>query len=142
MDYTIKNIIEDSKVIAVIGCSKKPGRASCRVASYLQEHGYRIIPVHPDYEEVLGEQTYPTVYDIPEDIQIDIVDIFRRSDQTAKMIDQVIKRKELTGQEPVVWTQIGVSSEEAKEKAEKAGLRYVENKCLMVEHRQLENTMT
>lgn len=139
MEENVKDIIEKAKNIAVIGCSKKPGRASCRVAGYLQRQGYRIIPVHPQYDEVLGEKTYPTVYDIPEDIQVDIVDIFRRSDHTAAMVDQVIRRKEQTGQEPVVWTQLNVSSDEARQKAKNAGLVYIENKCLMVEHQKLHS---
>ena len=137
MEENIKDVIESAKNIAVIGCSRKPGRASCRVAGYLQGQGYKIIPVHPNYDEVLGEKTYPTVYDIPEDIKVDIVDIFRRSDHTAAMVDQVIRRKKETGQEPVVWTQLNVSSDEAREKAKDAGLAYVENKCLMVEHQKL-----
>jgi len=137
MEPSIQEVLENARVIAIIGCSKKSHRTSNSIAHYLQDQGYTIIPVHPDYDTVCGEETYPTVYDIPEEIQIDIVDIFRNSKYTAEMVDTVIRRKELTGQNPVVWTQLGVSSDEAKKKAEEAGLRYVENKCIMVEHRNL-----
>lgn len=140
MKRSIEEILEQSTNIAVIGCSKKEGRPSCRIARYMQKKGYRILPVHPDYDEVLGEKVYDTVYDIPENIEVHIVDIFRRSEFTADMVDQVIKRKELTGQEPVVWTQLTVSSDEAKKKAEDAGLTYVENKCLYIEHNRMLNS--
>lgn len=137
MDKNVIEIINNAKVIAIIGCSNNPYRTSYHIASYLKEAGFTIIPVHPDYEEVLEEKTYKTVYDIPGDIQIDIVDIFRNSDYTADMVDDIIKRVEMTGRKPLVWTQLGVSSEEAKQKAREAGLKYVEERCLMVEHRKL-----
>lgn len=137
MEKSIADIINDAKVIAVVGCSKNQMRTSYQIALFLKEKGYTIIPVHPDYDEVLGEKVYPTVYDIPEDVEVDIVDIFRNSDYTAEMVDDVITRVEQTGRKPVVWTQLGVSSDEAKAKAEEAGLPYVEEKCLMVEYQRL-----
>lgn len=133
----LKEKLSQAKTIAVIGCSAKTWRTSHQIASYLQEQGYRIIPVHPDYEEVLGEKAYPAVYDIPADTQVDIVDIFRDSDHTLQMVEDVCRRVEETGQRPLVWTQLDVSSPEAKARAEKEGLDYVENRCLMVEHRRL-----
>lgn len=135
MENNIKDILSNARNIAIIGCSKKEHRTSNQIAHYLQEQGYTIFPVHPDYGEVCGEAAYKTVYDIPGDITIDIVDIFRNSDYTAEMVDDIIKRKEMTGRSPVVWTQLGVSSPEAKKKAEEVGLPYVEEKCIMVEHR-------
>ncbi|MDZ7714986.1 MAG: CoA-binding protein [Balneolaceae bacterium] len=133
----MKKLLESAKTIAVVGCSNNKMRTSYHIAKYIQEQGYRVIPVHPEYDEVLGEKVYPTVYDIPDDINIDIVDIFRNPEFTANMVDDIIKRVEQTGRKPVVWTQLGVSSEEAKKKAENAGLKYVEEKCLMVEHQRL-----
>ncbi len=133
----IDQILENAKNIAVIGCSKKEFRTSHQIAAYLQESGYKIIPVHPDYEEILGEKVYTTLMVIPEEIEIDVVDIFRNKAYTAEMVDQVIERKEMTGQSPVVWTQLDVSSPEAREKAEGAELGYVENKCMMVEHKRI-----
>ncbi|MDX1671457.1 MAG: CoA-binding protein [Balneolaceae bacterium] len=137
MNQSIKELLEQSKNIAIIGCSGKPERTSCKIARYLQDQGYNIIPIHPDYEEIHGEKVYPTVYDVPEEIEIDIVDIFRNSKYTADMVDDIIKRVEITGRKPVVWTQLGVSSKEAKKKAEQAGLPYIENRCIMVDHREM-----
>lgn len=133
----LKRLLTDARTIAVVGCSRKSWRTSHQVASYMQEHGYRIIPVHPDYEEVLGEKVYPAVYDIPDDITLDIVDIFRDSRHTLQMVKDICRRVKQTGKNPVVWTQLGVSSREARERAEEEGLSYVENRCLMVEHRRL-----
>ncbi|MGK7368655.1 MAG: CoA-binding protein, partial [Candidatus Halalkalibacterium sp. M3_1C_030] len=87
--------------------------------------------------EVLGEKAYDSILDIPEDVEIDIVDIFRDSEHTGEMVDEIIEWTNKTGQQPVIWTQLGVSSDEAKQKAEKSGLPYVEEKCLMVEHKRL-----
>lgn len=137
MEKSIKEILEGTEVIAIIGCSSKSNRTSNQIGQYLKNQGYTIIPVHPDYDTVCGEQAYPTVYDIPEDIEIDVVDIFRNPKYTADMVDDIIERVERTGQKPVVWTQLGVSSDEAKEKAQRAGLRYIENRCMMVDHRNL-----
>ncbi len=137
MESNIADIIRNAKNIAVIGCSKNKYRTSCQIASYLQGVGYTILPIHPDYDEVLGEKTYASIKDVPGDIQVDIVDIFRNSKYTADMVDEIVEWSEATGQKPLVWTQLGVSSEEAKQKAEEAGLQYVEEKCLMVEHKRL-----
>lgn len=137
METNIAGRIREAKVIAVIGCSKSKYRTSYHIASYLQQAGYTIIPIHPDYEEVLGEKTYASIVDIPGDIKVDIVDIFRNSKYTADMIDEILEWMEATGQKPLVWTQLGVSSQEAKQKAEDAGLMYVEEQCLMVEHKRL-----
>jgi predicted CoA-binding protein len=138
MNNDIGEKIRKAKVIAVIGCSKNKYRTSCQIASYLQDAGYKIIPIHPDYEEVLGEKTYASIIDVPEEIQVDIVDIFRNSKYTAAMVNEIVEWSKATGQKPLVWTQLGVSSDEAKKKAREAGLDYVEEKCLMVEHKRLE----
>lgn len=139
MKRSIEEILKNAKTIAIIGCSTDPYRTSHHIAKYLQNYGYRIIPVNPEYEEVLGEKCYPTLRDIPEDVSIDVVDIFRNSRYTAEMIDTVIDRVKLTGHKPVVWTQLGVSSQEAKEKAANAGLQYIEERCIMVEHRSVSS---
>lgn len=131
------DLLKDAKTIAVVGCSNNKMRTSYHIAKYIQGQGYKIIPVHPEYDKILGEKVYPTVYDIPENIKIDIVDIFRNPEYTANMVDDIIKRVEQTGQKPVVWTQLGVSSEDAKRKTESVGLEYIEEKCLMVEHQRL-----
>lgn len=137
MEFNIADAIRDAEVIAVIGCSVNKYRTSYQIASYLQEAGYTIIPIHPDYEEVLGEKAYASILDIPEEVHIDIVDIFRNPEYTADMVDEVVEWSNRSGQKPLIWTQLGVSSEEAHDKAAAAGLNYVEEKCLMVEHKRL-----
>lgn len=137
MELNLHDILKETKTVAIIGCSNNEYRTSYHIASYLQEQGFTIIPIHPDYKEVLGEQAYDSILEIPEDVEIDIVDIFRNSEHTAEMVDEIIEWSNKTGQHPVVWTQLGVSSKEAKEKAEEAGFPYVEEKCMMVEHKRL-----
>lgn len=131
----LKSILESAKTIAVVGCSAREVRTSHKIARYLQDAGYRMIPVNPNYEEVHGEQCYPDVQSVPE--AIDIVDIFRAPQYTAEMVRDVLERIEETGERPVIWTQIGVSSPEAEKLAHEAGLPYVKNRCLMVEHGRL-----
>ncbi len=137
MEPNIHDILKEAKTVAIIGCSKNKYRTSYHIASYLQEQGFTIIPIHPDYDEVLGEQAYDSILEIPGDVAIDIVDIFRDSTHTAEMVEEIIEWSSKTGQQPVIWTQLGVSSKEAREKADKGGLPYVEEKCLMVEHKRV-----
>ncbi|KKM10268.1 CoA-binding protein [Clostridiales bacterium PH28_bin88] len=123
MDFTqVKNI-------AVVGISDNPERDSHRVARYLQEEGYRVIPVNPNLQEVLGETCYPDLLSIPEGIPVDVVDIFRRSDQVEPIVEQAIKRGA-----KVVWMQLRVINEEAAARAREAGLEVIMNRCIMVEH--------
>lgn len=137
MAYAKKELLKNAKNVAVVGCSGQTHRTSHQIAQYLQDNGYRIIPVNPEYDEILGETVYDSMQDIPEDIHVDIADIFRNNQYTAEMVDQVIERSESTGSKIAVWTQLGVSSNEAKQKADEAGLPYIENECMMVEHRKL-----
>lgn len=130
-------ILKDAETIAVVGCSPRATRTSHRIARYLQDAGYRVIPVNPHRDELLGTTCYPDVQSIPDDVKIDVANIFRRPEHTADMVRDVIARSEKTGQQPVVWTQIGVSSMEAEELAQQAGLPYVRNRCIMVEHSRL-----
>ncbi len=130
----LADLLDTTETIAVVGCSARSSRTSHQIARYLQNAGYRVIPVNPNYDEVCGEQAYPDLTSIPHDITIDVVDIFRASEHTADMVRGAIERAEQTGRTPVIWTQLGVSSEEAKQLAEDAGLPYVENKCMKVEH--------
>ncbi len=123
--------------MAIIGCSTDKYRTSYHIANYLKENGLQIIPVNPNYEEVLGAKCYAKMTDIPEDISIDIVDIFRDSQYTASMVRDIIDWSEKTGQKPLIWTQLTVSSEEAKSLAKDAGFDYVEDECLMVQHQRM-----
>ena len=135
----IREILRKAKTIAVVGLSKKPEKDSCRVSAYLQQHGYRIIPVNPFVDEVLGEKSYKSLLDIPVEIQktIDIVDIFRKPENIPPVVEQVIALKAMFGRVFVVWLQLGIVNEHAAEAARKVGLVVVMNKCLMVEHQHL-----
>lgn len=137
MKPDIKEILENAGTVAVIGCSANKYRTSYHIANYLKENGIRIIPVNPNYEEVLGSRCYAKMMDVPADVDIDIIDIFRDSRYTAEMVGDIIVWSKETGQKPVIWTQLSVSSDEAKSMAEGHEFPYVENKCMMVQHDQL-----
>jgi predicted CoA-binding protein len=127
MENEIKEILTSYKTIAVVGISNKPGRDSYIVAEYLLNQGYKIFPVNPNIDTVLGLKAYPDLISIPEDIEI--VDIFRRPEFVDEIVDQAIEKRA-----KVVWMQLGVINESAAEKARKAGLKVVMNKCIKVEH--------
>lgn len=95
-----------------------------------------MIPINPNETEVLGELCYDTIFDVPGDLAIDMIDIFRNKQYTEEMVQQIIEWSKESGQKPVIWTQLDVSTPEAKQLAEDAGFEYVENRCLMVEHRK------
>lgn len=123
---TIKKILE-LKTIAVVGLSPKPGRPSNNVATYLQSVGYKIIPVNPGHVEILGEKCYPDLKSIPNPVEI--VEVFRRSDQVEPIIDQAI-----TIGAQAVWLQDGVVNQAAAQKAEDAGLLVVMDDCMFRQH--------
>ena len=135
----IKEILEKYRVIAVVGLSKEPGKDSHKVSAYLKQHGYRIIPVNPFAEEVLGEKSYPSLLEIPSEIQktIEVVDIFRPTEDVLPIVEQVIKLRALYGKPLVIWMQLGIVNEQAAEAAKRAGLIVVMDRCLMVEHYRL-----
>jgi len=133
----LRTVLDDADTIAVVGCSATPTRTSHKIARYLQERGYRIVPVNPNHDEVLGETCYADLPSVPADVEIDIVDIFRAPKHTADMVRTAIERMEGTGRRPVIWTQLGVSSPEAKTLAEDAGLPYVRNRCVKIEYDRL-----
>ena len=123
----IKTILSDSRTIAVVGLSSNPLRPSYDVSQYMQRHGYRIIPVTPNDSEVLSEKAYPTLFVVPE--KIDLVNIFRRTDQAGAHVDEAIK----IGAK-AVWMQEGVIDEAAAKRAVDAGLLVVMDRCLLKEH--------
>ena len=133
----LKTILADAETIAVVGCSSDPSRTSHAIARYLQSTGYRIIPINPHFAECLGEHAYPDLQSLPDDIDIDIVNIFRNARYTANMVRMVVDYAETTDTKPAIWTQLGVSSPEAEALAKEADLPYVKNRCIMVEHRRL-----
>ena len=135
----IREILTKYKTIAVVGLSKEPEKDSHRVSAYMKQHGYRIIPINPFADEVLGEKSYKSLLDIPVQIQktIEIVDVFRPANDVPPIVDQVIQLKALYGRPFVVWMQIGIVNEQAAEAARKAGLIVIMDKCIMVEHERL-----
>ncbi len=134
-----KKILNDYNVIAVVGLSKEPEKPSFQVAFYLKSHGYKIIPVNPTVDKVLGEKSYKSLLDMPIAVQktIEVVDIFRRSEDVPPIVEQAIKLKQAHGKLAVIWMQSGIVNEEAAKVAEKAGLLVVMDKCIMRRHRSL-----
>ena len=124
----VADLLRRSKTIAVVGLSSNPLRPSHGVSAYMQAHGYRIIPVNPNIEECLGEKAYRSLLDVSE--KIDIVDIFRRSEFVEEVVDQAIQLKI-----PAVWMQEEVVHERAAQKARKAGIFVIMDRCILKEHR-------
>jgi predicted CoA-binding protein len=134
----IMEILTKCKTIAVVGLSKDPDKDSYRVSAYLKKHGFRIIPVNPFADGILGEKSYKSLLDIPAEIQktIEIVDIFRPAKDVPPIVEQAVKLKEAHGKPSVVWMQLGIVNEQAAETAKKAGLKVIMDKCMMVEHKR------
>ena len=126
-------ILKRAKTIVVVGLSPKEHRASHQVAKYMQQKGYKIIPVYPREEEILGERVYRSLDEI--DFEVDIVDIFRKGEDTPPIVEKAVKLPGIK----CVFLQEGVTNEKSKEIAENAGVFYVEDKCLMVEHKRCES---
>ena len=126
----IKKILQDTKTIAVVGCSPKPDKASHIVAKYLKNAGYTIIPIYPKEDEILGEKVYRSLEEIPSDIKIDMVDIFRKAEVIGHVVDAAMRR----GDVKYIWTQLGLVNNEAAQKASDAGLKVVQNHCTKIEH--------
>jgi predicted CoA-binding protein len=123
----ISDLLKHALVIAVVGLSNSPLRPSHGVSAYMQSHGYRIIPVNPNIDEALGEKSYRSLLDVPD--TVDIVNIFRRPQFVEEVIDQAIQRKV-----PAIWMQEEVINERAAEKARKAGIFVVMDRCILKEH--------
>jgi uncharacterized protein len=124
----ISDLLKRARIIAVVGLSNSPLRPSHGVSAYMQTHGYRIIPVNPNIDEALGEKAYPSLLDVPD--PVGIVNIFRRPEFVEEVVDQAIKRKV-----PAIWMQEEVINERAAEKARKAGILVVMDRCILKEHR-------
>jgi len=131
-DEEIEDVLRSCKTIAVVGISPKEDRPSYTVASYLKSKGYRIIPVRPDGDEILGQKVYRNLAEIPGGIEIDVVDIFRKSEDVLPVVEEAIQRGA-----KVVWMQEGVVNHEACAKAEKAGLKVIMDRCMKKEHQRL-----
>ena len=128
-ERTAREVLATWRTFAVVGCSADPGRPSHRVARFLQTRGYRVIPVNPGLEEVLGERCHPSLGAIPASAGVEVVDIFRRSEHAGRHVDEAIE----IGAK-AVWMQLGVVDEAAAERARAAGLAVVMNRCPAIDH--------
>lgn len=126
----ITKLLERARTIAVVGCSPKPDRDSHKVAAYLQTVGYRVIPVNPVADEILGEKVYPDLASIPPEIEIDIVDVFRRPEHIPAVVDAVLDRGA-----GALWLQLGCAHPTSEGRAAEAGLNVVSDRCIKIEHR-------
>jgi predicted CoA-binding protein len=131
-DDEMKQMLSHYKTVAVVGISPKEDRPSYVVASYLKSKGYRIIPVRPDGEEILGEKVFHSFMEIPEEIEIDVVDIFRKSKDVPPVVKEAIRRRA-----KMIWMQEEVIHPEAGAEAEKAGLKVVMDRCIKKERQRL-----
>jgi len=123
----------------VVGLSRDPDKDSHRVSVYLKKHGFRIVPVNPFADEVLGEKSYKSLLDIPLEIQkiIDVIDVFRPAEDVSQIVEQAIKLKTMHEKLFAVWMQLGIVNEQAAETAKKAGFTVVMDRCMMVEHMRI-----
>ena len=127
---TAEDILSEGRTIAVVGLSPRPERDSHLVAKYLKEQGYRIIPVNPMVDEVLGEKSYPDLKAIPE--RVDVVDVFRKAEDVLPIVDQAIDIGA-----SAVWMQLGIVNEAAATRAREAGLGVVMDQCMLIEHKRM-----
>ncbi|GGN18796.1 CoA-binding protein [Halarchaeum nitratireducens] len=131
-DDEVLSRVLDYETIAVVGCSGTPGKAAHDVPKYLQRHGYRIVPVNPTTDEVLGERAYDTLADV--EAEVDVVNVFRPSEEVAGIVDEAIERDDVTA----IWTQLGIRDDDAAGRATDAGLTVVQDRCMKVEHGRLK----
>jgi hypothetical protein len=131
-DRELRALLGDARTIAVVGLSSKPDRPSYDIAAYLQAHGYRIVPVNPKETEVLGERAYASLLDVPSDTPIDVVDVFRRAEETPEVARQAVA----VGAK-VLWLQEGIVNEEAYRIASEAGLDVIMGVCIRATRRRV-----
>ncbi|OYR38455.1 CoA-binding protein [Halorubrum sp. Hd13] len=125
----------DADTIAVVGCSTTTGKAAHDVPAYLQRHGYRIVPVNPFADEVLGEPAHDELADV--DAEIDIVNVFRPSEEVSEILDAVRERHAARGDAGAAWLQLGITHDEAAAAAEADGITVVQDRCMKIEHGRL-----
>lgn len=133
---TIKEIFDTYKTIAVYGMSTNPSKPSHTVPAYLFNQGYNIIPVNPVAEEIIGKKVYKKLVDIPE--PIDILNVFRPSEQALGVVEEAIERKNAKGDIKLIWLQEGIINEEAEKLAEENGIEFIQDKCMYKEYINLD----
>ncbi|WP_135826651.1 CoA-binding protein [Halorussus ruber] len=129
-DAELREILGMTRV-AVVGCSTTPGKDAHEIPKYMLDHGYEVIPVNPTADEIFGRKAYDSLSDVEEDVEI--VNVFRPSDEVAGIVEEALGREDAA----VIWTQLGIADAEAAERAENAGRRVVQDKCIKVEHQKL-----
>jgi predicted CoA-binding protein len=132
-------ILKKYRIVAVVGLSRDPSKESYRVANFLKEHGFHIIPVNPTTDQILNEKSYKSLAEIPIEIQrtVEIVDIFRPSEDVSPIVEQAVQLRKEHGVPHVVWMQLGIINEEAAALAKNAGITVIMDKCMMQEYRRL-----
>ncbi len=131
-------VLRKHRVIAVVGASKNPEKDAHSVPSYMKQHGYRIIPINPTADKILGEKAYSTLLDVPPELakQIEVVDVFRPSEELPQVAQQVVEMRRLHGRPLVFWAQLGLENEEAKRILAENDIPYVMNACMMTTHQR------
>ena len=129
----IRRALESARTVAVVGCSPDPARPSHVIARYLKDRGYRVIPVNPGHHEILGERCYGALSEIPADVRLDIVDVFRRSSEVGRLADEAIARGA-----GFFFMQQGIVDQEAARRLEEAGIPVAMDRCILVERERLE----
>ena len=134
------DVVRKYKVIAVVGASKNPEKDAHSIPAYLRERGYTIIPVNPTTDSIDGQKAYHSLAEIPPEMarEVDVVDVFRPSEELPQVAEQVAQMKKRTGRPFVFWGQLGLENEEAKKILAAAGVDYVMDKCMKVEHQKME----
>ncbi|MDG7006132.1 MAG: CoA-binding protein [Nitrososphaerota archaeon] len=135
-DASPVELLARAKTIAVVGASRNPEKEANSVPRYLKERGYRIVPVNPSADEILGEKSYPSLLDLPKELgrAVDVVEVFRPSESLPEVARQVVEMKGRYGKVPVFWAQQGLDSEEARRILEAAGVKYVMDACMRTIH--------
>jgi predicted CoA-binding protein len=134
LDRVIEKVLA-MKTVAVVGLSKDPAKPSHDVAKFLKSHGYRIVPINPTVDEVLGEKSYPSLLQLPEELkrEIEVVDIFRRAEDVPPIVAEAIHLHNKEGRPKAVWMQLGIINEEAAEAAAESGMEVVMDRCMKIE---------
>jgi hypothetical protein len=133
-DQELRSILGDAETIAVVGLSSNPDRPSNEVAAYLRAKGYRIVPVNPNETDVFGERAYASMLDVPQEVRIDVVDVFRRAEHTPEIAEQAVAR----GDAKVLWLQEGIANDDARRIGEDAGLTVIMGVCIKKQQQRLE----
>lgn len=131
----IGNVLKKYRNVAVVGLSKDAGKDSFRVAAFLKKNGFRIIPINPTADEILGEKSYASLSSLPAELkrELEIVDIFRPSDSVPPIVDEAIAMRSQFGRPMVIWMQLGIANEDAARKASERGILVIQDKCMMIE---------